>query len=95
VTDSGAGVGSEELDRRRRAGVGLSNIERRLEHYFGADASLRIVSAPGRGTRVEIRLPISKAPPIALDERPFESAHVDLPAAYAAKTPGAGRARAG
>jgi len=57
VTDSGIGVGEAALRQGRRRGVGLANVERRLEGYYGGVASLGISSAPGAGTRVEIRLP--------------------------------------
>jgi LytS/YehU family sensor histidine kinase len=38
-------------------GVGLSNVERRLQGQYGSDASLSIRSVPGVGTTVTIRLP--------------------------------------
>jgi signal transduction histidine kinase len=57
VTDSGVGIDADELQRRRASGVGLSNVERRLERHFGAAASLTITSRPGRGTTVEVTLP--------------------------------------
>jgi sensor histidine kinase YesM len=50
-------VGEAALRQGRRRGVGLANVERRLEGYYGGVASLGISSAPGAGTRVEIRLP--------------------------------------
>ena len=57
VTDTGMGTAATELARRRQNGMGLANIERRLERYFGAAASLTIRSAVGVGTTVDIRLP--------------------------------------
>ncbi len=57
VTDTGMGTAATELARRRQNGTGLANIERRLERYFGAAASLTIRSAVGVGTTVDIRLP--------------------------------------
>ena len=39
-------------------GVGLRNVERRLECQYGTSASLSIRTAPGEGTIVEIRLPV-------------------------------------
>ena len=38
-------------------GVGLSNIEVRLRHYFGARAALTVSETPGGGTTVEACLP--------------------------------------
>jgi two-component system, LytTR family, sensor kinase len=59
IEDTGAGASEEAFARGRQSGVGLSNTERRLECYYGEAASLRVSSAPGSGTRVELRLPVS------------------------------------
>lgn len=57
VEDTGAGATSQSLQRGRRTGLGLRNVERRLECQYGTSASLSIRTAPGEGTTVEIRLP--------------------------------------
>ncbi len=57
IHDSGAGVSPAGLRAGRQIGVGLSNVERRLECQYGAVASLSIESAPGAGTTVQIRMP--------------------------------------
>jgi signal transduction histidine kinase len=57
VHDSGVGVGQAELQAGRNAGVGLSNVERRLACQYGEAASLAVESVPGRGTTVRIRMP--------------------------------------
>jgi two-component system LytT family sensor kinase len=67
VTDDG--VGMDPLRARAaldgslpaRAGIGLSNVQSRLQATFGPGCGLRIDSAPGRGTTVTIRLPRSPA----------------------------------
>ena len=59
VTDSGAAVPAAELERRRGAGIGLSNLERRLERYYGDSASLAMRSAPERGTEVRVSIALS------------------------------------
>jgi sensor histidine kinase YesM len=46
------------LDLGRETGVGLRNVERRLECRYGRDAALSIQSTPGEGTTVVIRLPV-------------------------------------
>jgi two-component system, LytTR family, sensor kinase len=56
VTDSGAVVPAAELERRRGAGIGLSNLERRLERYYGDAASLSIQSSTELGTVVRVRI---------------------------------------
>jgi len=40
--------------------VALTNIDRRLRMLYGAERGLRIESEPGRGTRVELRLPLTE-----------------------------------
>jgi two-component system LytT family sensor kinase len=62
VRDSGAGASREELRHGRETGVGLNNIERRLECQYGARAVLTITSAPGFGTTVKIEMPAHLTP---------------------------------
>jgi sensor histidine kinase YesM len=45
----------------RGAGIGLTNIERRLDRYYGEAASCMVRSTPGVGTTVEIRVPVVRA----------------------------------
>lgn len=59
VQDTGVGSTPSALQRGRQEGVGLRNIERRLDHQYGAAASLSIESAAGIGTIVEVRLPLT------------------------------------
>jgi two-component system, LytTR family, sensor kinase len=40
-----------------REGLGLSNVEERLRHYFGAAGAMTIRETPGGGTTVELCLP--------------------------------------
>jgi two-component system LytT family sensor kinase len=60
VADSGAGVAPAELARRRARGVGLANVERRVERQFGAAGAFAFTSAPGAGTAVELWLPVTE-----------------------------------
>lgn len=57
VEDNGAGLtaGSKE-------GLGLGTTRQRLHQLYGGAAALSIEGLPGRGTRVEIRLPYHVAP---------------------------------
>jgi len=59
VQDTGAGTTPSALQRGREAGVGLRNIERRLDYQYGPAASLSIESAAGIGTFVLVRLPVT------------------------------------
>ena len=58
VRDTGAGATSDSLRQGREAGVGLRNVERRLECQYGLDARLSLHTIPGEGTNVEIRIPV-------------------------------------
>ena len=52
VQDDGKG-----LSMKRHAGVGLNSMRERAEALGG---SLKLISAPGRGTAVEVMIPISE-----------------------------------
>ena len=69
VEDDGAGISPERLARilqfdggleRSTAGtgIGLNNIQKRIQTAFGAEFGLRITSHLGTGTLVQIELPI-------------------------------------
>ena len=55
VADRGAGFDTSALGRGRSTGLGLTGVHKRLA-LFGGD--LGVVSAPGEGTRVTIRVPV-------------------------------------
>jgi two-component system LytT family sensor kinase len=59
VQDTGAGATRQALERGRASGVGLRNVERRLECQYGAAGSLSIETAPDEGTVAEIRVPLN------------------------------------
>jgi LytS/YehU family sensor histidine kinase len=59
IRDTGVGVSDAAYEMGRLRGVGLANVERRLECFFGEAASLDFQSAPGSGTTAEIRIPIT------------------------------------
>ncbi len=58
VTDTGVGISLDQLEERVEAGVGISNVRRRLDRYFGSRASLTLTSAHNRGTTATIVLPL-------------------------------------
>jgi signal transduction histidine kinase len=62
VKDTGAGASPGQLQAGRGDGVGLSNIERRLACQYGEAATLVVVTEPGAGTTVEIRMPADITP---------------------------------
>jgi two-component system LytT family sensor kinase len=72
IQDTGAGVSAEILQRGREQGVGLRNVERRLQGQYGTAASLSIESAPGLGTHVDVHIPI----PSSTRDQPAEQVAV-------------------
>jgi LytS/YehU family sensor histidine kinase len=69
VRDTGAGSTDDALTRGRDAGVGLRNIERRLEFQYGPAASFSISSTPDVGTIVEVRVPVETHEPAQVAAR--------------------------
>ncbi len=59
VFDSGAGENTNEILQNGRKGVGLNNIEQRLQNYYGNSAVLKIENESGKGTTAEIKIPVS------------------------------------
>jgi sensor histidine kinase YesM len=68
VEDNGCGMDGELFNRQLRStslgvtgkndSIGLGNIHARLLLLFGPDYGLRIVSEPGKGTRVDLAVPL-------------------------------------
>ncbi|MGA3334367.1 MAG: histidine kinase [Terracidiphilus sp.] len=63
VSDDGVGMtGSpDSAIRRTGAGIGMKNVQERLEVLYGNQARFNVVSNPGRGTVVSIEIPASMA----------------------------------
>jgi two-component system LytT family sensor kinase len=59
VADDGVGIGERPNSALRRsgAGIGMKNVQERLEVLYGSEAQFTVVSNPGRGTLVSIELP--------------------------------------
>jgi two-component system LytT family sensor kinase len=59
VADDGVGMGDRSRSeiRNHGAGIGMKNVQERLEVLFGTLASFSVVSNPGRGTLVSIEIP--------------------------------------
>ena len=66
VEDDGVGISQEMLPNVLQPGygsgngVGLSNVHERLKNLFGEEYGLRIISKPGEGTAVYVRVPIKR-----------------------------------
>jgi two-component system LytT family sensor kinase len=61
VADDGVGMNGRPTSALRRpgAGIGMKNVQERLEVLYGNQAHFNIVSNPGRGTTVSIEIPAS------------------------------------
>jgi two-component system, LytTR family, sensor kinase len=60
VADDGVGIGNRPVSALRRssgAGIGIKNVQERLEVLYGDRARFDVVSNPGRGTLVSIEIP--------------------------------------
>ena len=59
VADDGVGMGNRPASAlpRTGAGIGMKNVQERLEVLYGNQAKFSVVSNPGRGTLVSIEIP--------------------------------------
>jgi two-component system LytT family sensor kinase len=59
VADDGVGMGNKPISALHRAGagIGMKNVQERLEVLYGNQAKFSVVSTPGRGTLVSIEIP--------------------------------------
>ncbi|WP_238455583.1 histidine kinase [Desulfolucanica intricata] len=66
VEDDGVGISSDMIPKVLQPGygsgngVGLSNVHERLKNLFGEEYGLRIISKPGKGTSVYVRVPMKR-----------------------------------
>ena len=63
VADDGVGMGNKPASALRRsgAGIGMKNVQERLEVLYGNQARFTVVSNPGRGTLISIEIPANLA----------------------------------
>ena len=59
ISDDGVGMDESRLRSLLDLGIGISNVNERLQVLFGNNYQMRIESLPGQGTRTEIDLPVS------------------------------------
>src|SRR5215471_4309323 len=64
VHDDGLGMTEERLEHALGDGIGLSNVNERLQTIYGPPYHLKLTSVPGQGTSVSVQIP-----EIALPER--------------------------
>ncbi len=65
VADDGVGMGNHPASALRHdgAGIGIRNVQERLEVLYGDRARFHVTSKPGRGTLVSIEIPANLAAP--------------------------------
>ena len=63
VADDGVGMGNKPASALRRsgAGIGMKNVQERLEVLYCNQARFTVVSNPGRGTLISIEIPANLA----------------------------------
>jgi two-component system LytT family sensor kinase len=69
IRDTGLGVSDVALAQGRKRGVGLANVERRLECFYGNAASLKLSGVMAGGTLAEIRMPLNAETELLLESR--------------------------
>lgn len=58
VEDDGVGIPHEKQRKLTESGIGVRNVNERLQVLFGSSYRFRIHSEEGKGTRVELELPV-------------------------------------
>lgn len=68
VEDDGVGMSIErhqvsgaESMVRQGSGIGMKNVRERMQVQYGSEASVDVISRPGRGTKVTLRMPVLEA----------------------------------
>jgi two-component system LytT family sensor kinase len=57
VDDDGLGMSDESLENALHGGIGLSNVNERLNVIYGATGGLKLQSVAGKGTRARVEIP--------------------------------------
>jgi two-component system LytT family sensor kinase len=57
VIDNGVGVSADQATRVKGSGIGLRNVNERLQVIYGSNYQLQLDSVPGEGTCARIVLP--------------------------------------
>ncbi|MBB3108061.1 two-component system sensor histidine kinase YesM [Paenibacillus phyllosphaerae] len=70
ISDNGSGIAQEKIDELHRYiheddamgdSIGMKNVMTRLKIYYGESFNFAIASAPNKGTRITLRLPITRS----------------------------------
>ncbi|MCX6551460.1 MAG: histidine kinase [Acidobacteria bacterium] len=59
VDDNGLGMSDDRLQSALSEGIGLSNVDERLRVIYGNQCSVKLTSAPGRGTVARVEIPLA------------------------------------
>lgn len=58
VKDTGAGASPAQISNGKNQGIGLANVERRLQVHYNHQAVMKMHVAPGQGMTIELVLPL-------------------------------------
>jgi sensor histidine kinase YesM len=61
VEDDGVGIPEAKLATLLDHGIGVANVNERLKVLFGNEYRMWVDSQPGRGTRIQIEVPVLEA----------------------------------
>jgi two-component system LytT family sensor kinase len=62
VEDDGLGISNERLQTALSGGIGLANVNERLQVLYGAMGRLTLSGSPGNGALARIDIPIASVP---------------------------------
>jgi two-component system LytT family sensor kinase len=57
VRDDGVGMSEDRLEHALQGGIGLSNVNERLQTIYGTQYQLKLTSVPGKGTCARVEIP--------------------------------------
>jgi hypothetical protein len=60
ITDTGAGASPQQLQRGKDHGIGLANVERRLQGHYQGQATMQIHTALKQGMTISIVIPVGR-----------------------------------
>jgi two-component system sensor histidine kinase YesM len=72
LSDNGKGFDMGNMSQKEIAGIGIPNVNDRIQLNFGSEYGLYITSEPGKGTTCQITLPVVYATPENPDRKTYD-----------------------